>query len=105
MPIGMQPSSGNRGVKYIVNPWTGPIDCCWSDCWNRALDIWSIRMHEHARSIPCNSPFAQHAVYTFCSQSHADYWAASSGWRAHDTADRHRGRIWGNHSAGMRNGR
>lgn len=104
MIISMAPDNGrvNRVSKLIVNPWTGPVECCWADCWNLARQTWDIRIHEHSRSIPCGSPFAQHAHYTFCSQGHADFWFASSGLQAHDTAARNQGRILGMHSPGMR---
>lgn len=95
----------NRVAKLIVNPDTGPIDCCWADCWNRARDIWTIRFHEHARSLRCDSPFAQHSNMTFCSQQHADYFAHSTGWRAHELAARNRGLIFGMAPEGSKIGR
>ena len=103
----MQPDNGrvNRVSRLIVNPDTGPIDCCWSDCWNLARSTWTIRFHEHPPSIRCESPFAQHSNMTFCSQQHADYFAWSTGWRAHETAARNQGRILGMAPEGSKLGR
>src|SRR5215469_7155340 len=94
---GMAPDNGkvNRVSKLIVNPWTGPIDCCWSDCWERARSTWTIRFHEHSPRLRCDSPFAQHSNMTFCSEQHLLYFAHSSGWRAHELAARNRGLIHG----------
>ena len=101
----MAPDNGrvNRVSRLIVNPWTGPVDCCWSDCWNLARDIWPLRVHEHPPRWPCEA--GQHAVYTFCSERCRDYFLWSSGWRAHETAARNGGRIYGMAPEGSKLGR
>lgn len=113
MPFSMAPDNGrvNRTSKLIVNPWTGPVDCCWDDCWNLARDIWPIRLHEHPLHVPCHTVDAsqglwgRHAFMTFCSEKCRDYWLWSSGWRAKDTAARNNGRIYGMAPPGQKIGR
>lgn len=109
----MAPDSGrvNRVSRLIVNPWTGPIVCCWDECDKRASSIWSIRLHEHPLHIACSDVeqglglFGRHAFMTFCSQAHLLYWAGCSGANAHETAARNGGRIYGQAPAGSKIGR
>jgi hypothetical protein len=93
----MAPDNGrvNRVARYIINPDTGPIPCCWDTCDRRALTIWPLRTHEHPPHWPCDHPYAQHSHYTFCCDQHRRYWLLSSGWRAHETAARNNGQIYG----------
>ena len=96
----------NRVERLIINLDTAmPLSCGWDDCTKRARTPYQVRVHEHLG--PCNSEQAQygrHMIYAFCSESCKDYWLAATGGAAHDTAYRNRGRIYGNHSAGMRRG-
>lgn len=102
MQFSMAPDNGrvNRVSKLIVNPDTGPIYCCWDTCDRRSRQTWTIRVHEHAKGLPCDHPLSRHANYTFCSQAHADYWGSCSGWNAHELAAYNQGRIYGMHSEG-----
>ena len=109
----MAPDNGkvNRVSKLVVNPDTGPITCCWDDCWNRARTLWPLRTHEHHPRIPCDwvdqagGMYGRHAWYTFCSEQCRRYWMLSSGWRAHETAARNNGRIYGMAAPGDKLGR
>lgn len=96
--------SVNRVERLIINLDTAlPLSCAWDDCPKRARTPYQIRVHEHLGK--CNSEIAQygrHAHYAFCCESHKDYWLAATGGMAHDTANRNRGLIYGQHSAGMR---
>ena len=93
----------NRVDRLIINLDTAmPITCAWDDCTRRARTTHQVRAHEHSAEYPCGSPYARHAIYAFCCEGHLDYWTASMGRRAHDLAARNRGRIYGQHSAGMK---
>lgn len=89
-----------------------PLTCAWADCERLARTPYQIVTCEHPLSLSCslvNDPppgryYGRHYRYAYCCESHLDYWRASSGRHAHDTGDRNRGVIWGNHSAGMRPG-
>ena len=113
MRFGMGPDNGrvNRVSKLVVNPWTGPIECCWDDCWNKARDSYIMRFHEHTPAVPCSwveqagGQLGRHTFYTFCCREHADFWAACSGSNAHETAARNRGQIYGQASTGNKIGR
>ena len=113
MPIGMQLDNGlvNRTNKLIINPWTGPTECGWSDCWDRAREGYDVRMHEHPRWIPCSwvdqagGVYGRHAHYNFCSERCARYWVLSSGLYAHETAARNNGLVYGMAGPGDKLGR
>ena len=113
MPIGMQPDNGrvNRVNKLIMNPWTGPTECGWADCWNQAREGYAVRMHEHPRHVGCwtvdqsYGMLGRHAFYNFCSQHCARYWVLSSGVYAHETAARNHGLIYGMAAPGDKLGR
>jgi hypothetical protein len=103
----MAPDNGrvNRTSKLIVNPWTGPILCCWDTCDRLARDIWPVRLHEHPPHWPCDYPGSQHTFMTFCSARCRDYWLWSSGWRAKVLAAENNGRIYGMAPKGSKIGR
>lgn len=99
----------NRVERLIISHDTAmPLLCAWADCERRARTPYQIIVCEH-QPVRCdlvNDPppgyyLGRHYHYAFCSESCLDYWRASSGRRAADTGDRHRGVIWGNHSPGM----
>lgn len=99
----------NRVERLIINLDTAmPMMCAWDDCVKRARTPYQVRVHEHHLGIPCSAVNAaggnlgRHAHYAFCSDNCKDYWVACSGKRAPDLAARNRGRIYGQHSAGMR---
>ena len=96
----------NRVERLIINLDTCmPMVCAWAECDKRARTPYQVRVHEHARSIKCSELElygGRHAHYAFCSDSHRDYWVASTGTSALELADRYDGRIWGMHSAGNR---
>ena len=110
MSIGMQRDNGkvNRVAKLIINPDTGPIYCCWDECDKRATVIWSVRLHEHPKHVPCGwvdqafGDLGRHTMMTFCSQTHLLYWVSCSGSRAHELAARNQGRIYGQLPAGAK---
>lgn len=113
MRFSMAPDNGrvNKVSRLIVNPWTGPITCCWDECDKRASSIWSIRLHEHRPEVSCSDVeqgfglFGRHAFMTFCCEAHLLYWAGCSGWRAHETAAWNRGQIYGMAPEGSKIGR
>lgn len=82
--------------KKIINFDSGGYGiCAWSDCYRDACSLYEVRQHEHARTIPCDSPLARHVTYAFCRETCKQYWLAGSGAAAHDTAARNGGRISG----------
>jgi len=102
MPIGMQRSAPARVERLMINLDTMmPMQCGYKDCERMARTPYQVRVHEHVGR--CSSEIAQygrHAHYVFCSEYCLDYWTNESGWRAHDTAARHNGRIGGMRSPG-----
>lgn len=94
----------NRVERLIINlDMQKPITCNWDTCDRYSRTTYQVRLHEHEGH--CDSPQAQygrHTIMSFCSESHLDYWVSSSGWRAHELAARNQGRIYGQHSAGMK---
>jgi hypothetical protein len=105
MPIGMQQSAPARVERLMINLDTMlPMVCGWDECDRNARTPYQVRLHEHVGR--CNSEVAQygrHAHYVFCSERHLLYWVTASGSRAHETAARNGGRIYGQLPAGMRN--
>jgi hypothetical protein len=103
----MAPDNGrvNRVSRLVVNPWTGPIPCCWDECDKLATTAWPVRLHEHPVHWPCDYPGSQHAFMTFCSEGHRDFWLWSSGWRAKVLAAENNGRIYGMAPKGSKIGR
>jgi hypothetical protein len=109
----MAPDNGrvNRTSKLIVNPWTGPVECCWDDCWELARNIWPIRLHEHPLHVPCDlvdaagGDLGRHAIMSFCSEGHRDYWLWCSGWRAKVLAAENGGLVYGMAPKGSKIGR
>lgn len=90
-----------RVERLIINMDTAaPLMCAWDTCDRRARTPYQVRTHEHPPSWRCDR--GRHTIYAFCSDSHLDYWTAASGFRAHDLADRNRGLVNGQHSAGNR---
>lgn len=100
----------NRVERLIISHDTAtPLLCAWGPCELRARTPYQIIVCEHAdircsdvESPPPGRYYGRHYHYAFCSDGCLDLWRASSGRRAQDTADRHRGVILGNHSPGMR---
>ena len=99
----------NRVEKLIINLDTAaPVVCAWDECDRRARTSHQVRTHEHKPGLDCSHVNAaggvlgRHVIYAFCSDGHLDYWVSSSEGRAHDLADRNRGRIAGMHSAGSK---
>lgn len=94
----------NRVEKLIINmDTTLPLICNWDTCDRRARTSHQVRLHEHTGK--CNSleaQFGRHVIMVFCSDSHLDYWVASTGTNAHLTGHYNQGRIYGYHSPGMR---
>jgi hypothetical protein len=89
----------NRVERLVINlDTTMPITCNWDTCDRRARTTYQVRLHEHPLHWRCD--YGRHTIMAFCSDSHLDYWVASSGRRAHDLAERNRGLIYGQHSAG-----
>ena len=90
-----------------------PNQCSWDDCYKRARTPYQIILCEHPRHVRCslvdNPPpgyyYGRHYHYAFCSENCLDYWRAPTGKYAQETADLHRGVIYGNHTPGMRRGR
>lgn len=113
MHFSMAPDNGlvNRVNKYIVNPWTGPTECGWADCWEKAREGYAIRLHEHPPRVSCTTVdqsygmFGRHAHFNFCSARCARYHALSMGWAAHETAARNNGLIYGMAAPGDKLGR
>ena len=101
----------NRVEKLIINLDTAmPVACAWDDCTRRARTSHQVRTHEHPPDIGCGwvnaagGAYGRHVIYAFCSESCKDFWVACSGGRAHDLAARNQGRVYGQHSAGMKRG-
>ena len=94
----------NRVEKLIINlDMQKPIVCNWDTCHRLSRTSHQVRLHEHQGT--CDSEearYGRHVIMSFCSESHLDYWVASTGWRAHELAARNNGRIYGQHSAGMK---
>ncbi len=83
----------NRVERLIINLDTAmPITCNWDECDLRSRTCYQVRLHEHPAG-QCAT--GRHAIMTFCSQRHLEYWVYSSGSRAHDLAARNQGRIYG----------
>jgi hypothetical protein len=40
-------------------------------------ELYKSVFHEHARSIPCASPYAEHVNFVFCSERHRQYYLNS----------------------------
>ena len=102
-------SQVNRVERLIINLDTAmAMICSWDDCDKRARTPYQVRVHEHQPGIRCDlvnaagGDLGRHSHYAFCSENCKDYWVSSSGSRAHELAARNRGRIYGQHSAGMR---
>lgn len=94
----------NKVEKLIINLDTGmPITCNWDTCTRRARTSHQVRLHEHeGRCGSLEAQYGRHTIMAFCSEGHLDYWVACTGWNAHDLAARNQGRIYGQHSAGMK---
>ena len=104
MPYSMSPANGrvNRVEKLIINLDTAmPLSCAWDECDRRARTPYQVRTHEHPAHWDCR--IGRHSVYAFCADRHRQYWLNSSGRRAHETAARNRGLIYGQLPEGMRN--
>jgi hypothetical protein len=84
----------DRGGTHVM--------CVWADCDHDGYENHKVVLHEHARSIPCDSSLAKHIHLVFCSDRHKQYYLACSGPMAHDTEARHNGHIAGNLPPGYR---
>jgi hypothetical protein len=100
----------NRVERLIINMDTAmAMMCAWHNCDKRARTPYQVRVHEHPATFKCDfvnaagGEYGRHAHFAFCSDNCKDLWVSSSGKRAHDLAARNQGRIFGMHSAGMRN--
>ena len=95
--------AGNRVEKLIINLDTEmPLSCAWDDCPRRARTSYQVRVHEHVcKCSEIELYGGRHYIYAFCCEGHRDYFVASSGPNAHRTASDRRGRVYGQHSAGM----
>jgi len=101
--------SVNRVERLIINLDTAmPLTCSWDDCYKRARTPYQVRVHEHVPSLRCDfvnaaaGEYGRHVNFAFCSDNCKDLWISCSGPRAHEQAARNQGRIYGQHSAGMR---
>lgn len=99
----------NRVERLMINLDTAmPMVCGWDECDKRARTPYQVRVHEH-QAAKCDDVNAaggalgRHAHYVFCCERHLLYWVTSSGKRAHETAARNNGRIYGQLPAGLRN--
>jgi hypothetical protein len=103
----MQPSAPRRVERLLINlDTTLPSICAWADCDKQARTPYQVRIHEHVGK--CSDVAltgGRHSHFTFCSDHCMDYWVWSSGWRAHETAARNNGRIWGMAPPGSKIGR
>lgn len=102
--------TANRVERLIINLDTAmPMVCAWDECDKRARTPYQVRVHEHVGHLPCDmvnaggGELGRHAHYAFCSERHRLYWVTCSGPRAHETAARNNGRIYGQLPAGLRN--
>jgi hypothetical protein len=100
-------SQVNRVERLIINLDTAmPITCNWDTCDRRSRTTYQVRLHEHSSTWNCatvnaaGGAYGRHAIMSFCSESHLDYWVACSGSRANELMARHQGRAYGYHSAG-----
>jgi hypothetical protein len=102
-------SQVNRVERLIMNLDTAmPITCNWDDCYRKARTPYRVRIHEHPPQWGCSwvdaggGNYGRHMIMAFCSESCKDLWISCSGKRAHELAARNQGRIYGQHSAGMK---
>lgn len=84
----------DRGGTFVV--------CAWDECDRDGYQLYSVRMHEHVASIPCDSGSAKHITYVFCTERHKQYFVACTGQNAHELAARYNGRQAGMLPPGMR---
>jgi len=84
----------DRGGTYVM--------CAWDECDRDGYQLYSVRAHEHAGSIDCDSSLAKHITYVFCTERHKQYWLACTGASARELAARYNGRQMGMLPAGMR---
>ena len=90
--------------KVINHDRGGTFVCCaWDECDRDGYELYKVRQHTHAATIPCDSSVASHVSYVFCSERHRAYWLHSSGERAKELEARYNGRIAGMLPPGMRN--
>ncbi len=93
-----------RHQKKVVNLDRGGFVCCaWDECDSDGFEVFKIRSHEHAHSVPCDSDIAKHINYVFCSERHKQYWLNATGDMAKESAARNQGRQYGMLPEGMRN--
>jgi hypothetical protein len=84
----------DRGGTYVM--------CAWDECDRDGYELYKVRTHEHAASVPCDSPLGRHTNYVFCTERHKQYWVASTGQNAHELAARNNGRQYGMLPPGQR---
>ena len=99
----------NKVEKLIINlDMQKPVTCAWDECDKHARTSHQVRTHEHPLHLRCSAvdqaggAYGRHMIYAFCSEGHLDFWVASSGSRAHDLAARNQGRVYGQHSPGLK---
>jgi hypothetical protein len=62
-------------AKYVLKDGVR-LTCCLPSmpggdtCDRPSYELYKVRVHEHAKAIPCDSPMASHIWYTFCSERH-----------------------------------
>ena len=96
------------GRKIINYDTQGYGVCAWDECDADASSLFRVRTHEHPAGVSCEDVDsgraygARHMWYAFCRETHKQYWLNASGARAHDSADRNQGRIYGMLPPGFR---
>ena len=53
------------------------IRCTWFECERDGFELYKTIFHEHARSVPCDAPLAEHVNFVFCSERHRQYFLNS----------------------------
>lgn len=56
-------SDGWIRCNWMGTPQSGP-------CEKQGYELYKAVFHEHARTIPCDSPYATHINYVFCCEAH-----------------------------------
>lgn len=46
------------------------ILCAWFECDRQGFELYKTILHEHSRSLPCDSMFSEHVNFVFCSERH-----------------------------------
>ena len=93
-----------RVAKYIINHDQGgtKVVCAWDECDRPGYELYKVRQHEHAHSIPCDSQLGKHITFVFCSERHKQLWLNATGEMAKESEARNQGRIYGMLPAGYK---